>query len=147
METTIAKVRVSRGGGKGSQASPRQALALIADKWAVMVITTLAEGAMRYNALRRELEGVSQKMLTQTLRDLQCNGLVERTVYPDTPPRVEYCLTPLGQTLVEALTVLRDWSEAHYHEVEAARAQYCESEVGSRETEDGGRKSAYIADS
>ncbi len=118
------KVRVSRGGGKSAEASPRQALALIADKWAVLVITTLAGGSIRYNALRRELEGVSQKMLTQTLRDLECNGLVERAVYPDTPPRVAYSLTPLGQTLVEALTVLRDWADQHYHEVEAARLRY-----------------------
>jgi DNA-binding HxlR family transcriptional regulator len=125
METTVERVRVSRG-GRSAEASPRQALALIADKWAVLVITTLAGGSMRYNALRRELEGVSQKMLTQTLRDLKCNGLVERTVYPDMPPRVEYSLTPLGETLVEALMVLRDWAEEHYHEVEAARALYCE---------------------
>jgi len=126
MDTTMERVRVSRGGGKPTEASPRQALALIADKWAVLVITTLADGGIRYNALRRELDGISQKMLTQTLRDLECNGLVARTVYPTTPPRVEYSLTPLGQTLVEALTVLRDWAEKHYHEVEAARAQYCD---------------------
>ena len=119
------KVRVSRGGGPAREASPRQALALIADKWAVLIITTLAAGPRRYNALRRELEGVSQKMLTQTLRDLECNGLVERTVYPDAPPRVEYALTPLGLTLVDALMVLRDWAEARYHEVEAARTRYC----------------------
>lgn len=130
MVATLEKVRVSRGGGKAVEASPRQALALIADKWAVLVITTLAQGSIRYNALRRELDGVSQKMLTQTLRDLECNGLVSRTVHPDTPPRVEYGLTPLGQTLVEALTVLRDWAEAHYHEVEAARARYCGEECG-----------------
>src|SRR4028118_488800 len=92
--TTIDRVRVSRGGGSTSEASPRQALALIADKWAVLVITTLADGTRRYNALRRELDGVSQKMLTQTLRDLECNGLVERTVYPDTPPRAEHRLRP-----------------------------------------------------
>ena len=125
MEATFEKVRVSRGGGKGSTASPRQALALIADKWAVLVITTLSRGSIRYNALQRQLEGISQKMLTQTLRDLECNGLVARTVYPDTPPRVEYSLTTLGRTLVEALTVLRDWAEEHYHEVEAARERYC----------------------
>lgn len=122
---TMDKVRVSRGGGKSSEASPRQALALIADKWAVLVITTLAEGTRRYNELRRELPGISQKMLTQTLRDLECNGLVERTVLPDTPPRVKYSLTPLGLTLVDALTVLRDWANEHYHEVEAARVRYC----------------------
>jgi DNA-binding HxlR family transcriptional regulator len=121
----MEKVRASRGGGKPTGGSPRQALALIADKWAVLIITTLAGGTRRYNALRRELDGVSQKMLTQTLRDLECNGLVARTVYPDTPPRVEYGLTPLGRTLVEALTVLRDWADEHYHEVEAARRRYC----------------------
>lgn len=125
MTATLDRVRVSRGGGTAVEASPRQALALIADKWAVLIITTLAEGTWRYNALRRELEGVSQKMLTQTLRDLECNGLVERTVHPDSPPRVEYGLTTLGQTLVEALTVLRDWANDHYHEVEAARGRYC----------------------
>jgi DNA-binding HxlR family transcriptional regulator len=124
--TPLEKVRVSRGGGKTTEASPRQTLALIGDKWAVLVITALAAGSRRYNALRRELDGVSQKMLTQTLRDLTCNGLVERTVYPDTPPRVEYSLTPLGQTLVEALMVLRDWADDHYHEVVAARRRYCD---------------------
>ncbi|MDQ3693249.1 MAG: helix-turn-helix transcriptional regulator [Chloroflexota bacterium] len=138
MSVTMEKIRVSRGGGKPAVASPRQALALIADKWAVLVITTLADGSIRYNALRRELDGVSQKMLTQTLRDLECNGLVERTVYPDTPPRVEYGLTALGQTLVEALMVLRDWADEHFHEVEAARGRYCglpddESEVACQD--------------
>ncbi len=125
MVTATGKVRVSRGGGPAAATGPRQALALIADKWAVLVITTLAEGGRRYNVLRRDLDGISQKMLTQTLRDLECNGLVERTVYPDAPPRVEYDLTPLGRTLVEALTVLRDWADAHYHEVEAAHRRYC----------------------
>ena len=133
MTATLDRVRVSRGGGKSVEASPQQALALIADKWAVLVITTLAGGSRRYNALRRDLSGISQKMLTQTLRDLECNGLVERTVYPDTPPRVEYGLTPLGLTLVEALTVLRDWANDHYHEVEAARLRYCDLPEGESE--------------
>jgi DNA-binding HxlR family transcriptional regulator len=124
-DATLEKVRVSRGGGRPAVASPAQALALIADKWAVLVITTLAGGSIRYNALRRQIAGVSQKMLTQTLRDLECNGLVARTVHPDTPPRVEYGLTPLGLTLVEALTTLRDWANVYYHEVEAARRRYC----------------------
>lgn len=129
MNAVIDNVRVSRGGGAAPAASPRQTLALIADKWAVLVITTLAAAPRRYNALRRELDGVSQKMLTQTLRDLECNGLVARTVYPDAPPRVEYALTPLGQTLVEALTVLRDWAEDHYHEVQASHRRYCGEEA------------------
>ncbi len=125
VDATMERVRVSRGGGRSAGASPLQALALIADKWAVLVITTLAAGGIRYNALRREIPGVSQKMLTQTLRDLECNGLVERTVYPDAPPRVEYGLTPLGRTLVDALAVLRDWADEHYHEVESAHRRYC----------------------
>ena len=126
MNDVMDKVRVSRGGGPPREASPRQALALIADKWAVLVVTTLAEGPRRYNALRREVAPISQKMLTQTLRDLECNGLVARTVYPHAPPRVEYGLTPLGRTLVDALMVLRDWAEVHYNEVEAARTRYCD---------------------
>ena len=73
MDAPIRKVRVSRGGGKPVEASPQHALALIADKWAVLVITTLSGGSIRYNALRRELTSVSQKMLTQTLRDMECN--------------------------------------------------------------------------
>ncbi len=137
-DATMEKVRVSRGGGKAVEASPQHALALIADKWAVLVITTLAGGDIRYNALRRELAGVSQKMLTQTLRDLECNGLVARTVYPDTPPRVAYSLTPLGRTLVEALTVLRDWANEHYHEVEAARLDYCGGSPEDRGAGDAG---------
>jgi DNA-binding HxlR family transcriptional regulator len=63
-------------------------------------------------------------MLTQTLRDLECNGLVARTDHPDAPARVEYVLTPLGRALVDALTVLRDWAEERYHEVKAARGRY-----------------------
>jgi len=104
---------------------PRKVLALIADKWAVLVITTLADCDRRYNALRRELDGISQEMLTQTLRDLECNGLVARTVHPEAPPRVEYALTPLGRTPVEALTVPRDWADERYHEVEAAHRRGC----------------------
>lgn len=124
-KSPLERVRISRGGGQLAEASPRQALALIADKWSVLVITTLNGRSVRFNALRRELDGISQKMLTQTLRDLECNGLVIRDVHPDSPPRVEYGLTPLGNTLVEALTVLRDWADEHYHEVEAARQRYC----------------------
>jgi DNA-binding HxlR family transcriptional regulator len=127
MDAVAGRVRVSRGGAN-RVATPQQALALIADKWAVLVITTLAAGPRRYNALRRDLDGVSQKMLTQTLRDLECNGLVERTVYPDAPPRVEYALTPLGRTLVEALTALRDWAAAYFDEVEAAQSRYCDDD-------------------
>ncbi len=115
MGATMDNVRVSRGGGKPAEASPRQALALIADKWAVLVITTLAAGSWRYNALRRELGGISQKMLTQTLRSLEQRQLVVRRDFREIPPRVEYELTRLGKSLAGAITVLDDWVSHNYH--------------------------------
>jgi DNA-binding HxlR family transcriptional regulator len=99
----------------------REVLELITDKWVISVIYSLSEGTKRYGRLEREVCGVSQKMLTQTLRGLERDGLIERKVYPVVPPRVEYSLTPLGKTLVEPLTTLRDWAVAHREEVEAAR--------------------------
>ena len=99
----------------------REVLALITDKWVIHVIYALSEGTRRYSELEREVAVVSQKMLTQTLRRLERDGLIERTVYPVVPPRVEYSLTPLGETLVEPLTALRDWAVAHRDQVAAAR--------------------------
>jgi DNA-binding HxlR family transcriptional regulator len=100
----------------------RRVHALIADKWAALVIYALAGGTRRFGELRRDVQGVSQKMLTQTLRDLECHGLVDRVVYPVVPPRVQYSLTPLGETLIEPLTALRRWSEEHVAEVVSAEA-------------------------
>ena len=99
----------------------REVLDLITDKWVIHVIYALSEGTKRYSQLEREVAVVSQKMLTQTLRRLERDGLIERTVYPVVPPRVEYSLTPLGETLVEPLTALRDWAIAHRDQVAAAR--------------------------
>lgn len=102
----------------------RQVLELITDKWAVLVIFVLARGTRRHGRLRREIGGISQKMLTQTLRRLERDGLVERRVYPVVPPRVEYSLTPLGESLIEVFTALCDWAEERIDEVEEARARY-----------------------
>ncbi len=99
----------------------RVVLDLITDKWVISVIYSLSEGTKRFGRLEREVCGVSQKMLTQTLRGLERDGLIRRKVYPVVPPRVEYSLTPLGRTLVEPLTALRDWAVAHRDEVEIAR--------------------------
>lgn len=99
----------------------------IADQWTLLVIGLLEPGPKRFTALRRAMEGVSQKMLTQTLRGLERNGLVHRTVFPQIPPRVEYTLTPLGQTLCEPLAAIRHWTEAHREEIMAARRAYDES--------------------
>ncbi|CAN5716826.1 helix-turn-helix domain-containing protein [soil metagenome] len=110
----------------------RRALKLIADKWAVLVVYTLSGGPIRYRQLQREVGEVSQKMLTQTLRGLECNGLVDRKVFPEVPPRVEYSLTPLGASLVEALKPLCEWTEQNFESVEEARNLFEDSRV-SRE--------------
>ncbi|HEU4452920.1 MAG TPA: helix-turn-helix domain-containing protein [Longimicrobium sp.] len=104
----------------------RRVLDLVADKWAVIVIYVLARGTRRFGELQRAVGGVSQKMLTQTLRGLEHDGLVERKVYPVVPPRVEYSLSPLGETLVEPLSSLCRWAEDHFWEVERARAAQAE---------------------
>ncbi len=101
----------------------RLVLDRIADKWTALVIQILAGGTMRYAALQREIGGISQKMLTQTLRSLERDGLVQRTVHPVVPPKVEYSLTKLGRTLIEPLQGLCRWSEKHLGELQANRAR------------------------
>jgi DNA-binding HxlR family transcriptional regulator len=108
----------------------RRVLDLISDKWTIIVVYALAQGTKRYKQLQREIMGVSQKMLTQTLRGLECNGLVQREVYATVPPKTEYSLTALCQTLVEALTPLCEWSEDHFADVEAARSVFKASRPG-----------------
>ncbi|HEY9798335.1 MAG TPA: helix-turn-helix domain-containing protein [Leptolyngbyaceae cyanobacterium] len=104
----------------------QQVLETIADKWSVIVIYALSKGTRRYSELQRLIGGVSQKMLTQTLRKLERDGLVERHVYPVVPPKVEYSLTPLGKTLTELLKAICKWAEIHLDEIEAARVHYDE---------------------
>ncbi|MER5494761.1 helix-turn-helix domain-containing protein [Streptomyces sp. NPDC002490] len=102
----------------------RQILDRIADKWSLLVIALLDGRTMRFTQLRREIDGISQRMLTVTLRQLERDGLVLRTVYPVVPPRVEYALTSLGRTLHETVHALVEWTEANRHEVAAAREAY-----------------------
>jgi len=103
----------------------RLVLDRIADKWTVMMMSLLSDGAPhRFNELRRNVEGISQKMLTQTLRDLERDGLVVRTVYAEVPPRVEYALTPLGVTLCGPIAALGEWAIAHVDEVKRAQARF-----------------------
>lgn len=104
--------------------SSRRVLELIADKWAVLAVSALSEGTKRHNELHREVEGISQKMLTKTLRSLERDGLVFRKVYPEVPPKVEYSLTPLGESLIGILSELCLWADKHIEEVEAARQHY-----------------------
>jgi DNA-binding HxlR family transcriptional regulator len=102
----------------------RQVFATIGDKWAGLAVNALAGGPMRHGELRARIAGASQKMLTQTLRTLERDGLVTRTVTPSVPVRVDYELTPLGHTLVPILRALKDWSETHIGEILEARDDY-----------------------
>ncbi|RMI30873.1 winged helix-turn-helix transcriptional regulator [Nocardia stercoris] len=100
----------------------RQVLDHIAGKWTVLVIDALSQdGTMRYTDLFKRIDGVSQKMLTQTLRSLETDGFLTRTVHPTIPPRVEYQLTALGRSLAEPIAALRTWTELHINEIERAR--------------------------
>jgi DNA-binding HxlR family transcriptional regulator len=106
-----------------AQCPSRLVLDRIADKWTALIIQILARGTMRYAALQREIGGISQKMLTQTLRSLERDGLVQRKVHPVVPPKVEYSLTKLGRTLIEPLHGLCRWSEKHLAELQANRTR------------------------
>jgi DNA-binding HxlR family transcriptional regulator len=102
----------------------RQILDRIADKWSLLAIALLDGRTLRFTELQREIDGISQRMLTVTLRQLERDGLVRRTVYPVVPPRVEYELTPLGTTLLDTIQALVAWTEEHQSEIAAARAEY-----------------------
>jgi DNA-binding HxlR family transcriptional regulator len=99
----------------------REVLELIASKWTVLVVDALADGAKRYSELRRIITGVSQKMLTQTLRELERDGIVTRTVYDTKPPSVDYRLTELGVSLTEPICAIRHWADTHYEAIAEAR--------------------------
>ncbi|MFY1688594.1 winged helix-turn-helix transcriptional regulator [Plantactinospora sp. WMMB782] len=98
----------------------------IADKWSLLVIALLDRHSLRFTELRRAVDGISQRMLTVTLRQLERDGLVQRTVHPVVPPRVDYALTPLGVTLHHTIQSLVHWTESHLDEIAASRARYDE---------------------
>jgi DNA-binding HxlR family transcriptional regulator len=102
----------------------RQLLDRIADKWVALVVKSLSDGPKRYSEISHQLVGVSQKMLTQTLRSLERDGMLTRSVTPAVPVRVDYELTPLGQSLSGVLGQLKSWAEEHMPEVDRARAAY-----------------------
>ncbi len=102
----------------------RQVLDALSDKWVTLVLTALAGGPRRYSDLARAIAGVSQKMLTQTLRTLERDGLVTRTITPSVPVRVDYELTALGSTIIPVVGAIKHWSETHIAAIHAARAAY-----------------------
>lgn len=102
----------------------RRVLEIISNKWTSLVMYALEDGSIRYGEMGRRIEGISKKMLTQTVRKLERDGLVQRHIIPTMPPTVEYSLTPLGESLLQPMKELRQWARAHYASVEAARAEY-----------------------
>jgi DNA-binding HxlR family transcriptional regulator len=105
-----------------------ETLARIGDKWTVMVVGVLHQGPMRYNQIRRAVEGISQRMLTLTLKGLEEDGLVNRTMYPTIPPRVDYELTDLGRKLIVPLGILYDWAVEHRPAMLAAREKFAKKQ-------------------
>ncbi len=107
-----------------------EVLSRVGDKWSMQVVMQLGYDSMRFNQLRREIDGISQRMLTRTLRGLERDGLVSRKVTPSVPPRVDYALTPLGKSLREPVSRLGDWAVANRETVAEARAAYDLREAG-----------------
>jgi DNA-binding HxlR family transcriptional regulator len=113
----------------------RVVLDRIGDKWTVLVIATLLDGPVRFTQLRERIGGVAPKVLTQTLRAMERDGLVTRTVYAQVPPRVDYALTELGISLGEPLAVLTDWAEAHVGQIVASRDRFEEADLARNDSE------------
>ncbi|QWU13825.1 transcriptional regulator, HxlR family [Paenibacillus sophorae] len=99
-------------------------LEIVSNKWTALVVYAMEDGVIRYGEIRRRIEGISKKMLTQTLRQLERNGLVKRVITPSVPPIVEYSLTRLGESLLGPMRVLNQWTKENYSLVEQARASY-----------------------
>lgn len=102
----------------------REVLDRVGDKWSVQVVSELGSGPRRFSDLKRSVSGISQRMLTATLRGLERDGLVSRTVYPTVPPQVEYDLTPLGRTLLDTVWSLLNWALTHMDDMAEARREY-----------------------
>ncbi|MFG2947839.1 winged helix-turn-helix transcriptional regulator [Streptomyces adustus] len=102
----------------------RAVLDRICDKWTLLIVVTLEQGRLRFTDLQRQIPGISQRMLTLTLRNLVRDGLVSRTAYAEVPPRVEYALTPTGQSLIAPALALAGWAIEHIAEIEASRAAH-----------------------
>jgi DNA-binding HxlR family transcriptional regulator len=108
-------------------------LARIGDKWSLLIVSTLGAGPLRFNELRRQIDGISQKMLSSTLKVLERDGLVSRTVIPSVPPQVDYALTDLGRELLSPVSALAQWTAANTPRIMAARADY-DARVAARAT-------------
>lgn len=102
----------------------RDVLDRIGDQWSLLILEALAPGTLRFNALMREIGDISKQMLSRTLKQLEQDGFITRTLYPEVPPRVEYTLTPLGRSFLEPMQQLVAWADKHHRTIVAARARY-----------------------
>jgi DNA-binding HxlR family transcriptional regulator len=123
---------VLRGDAFEPGCSVRVVLDRIGDKWTVLVVSVLADRTLRFGELRERIGGVAPKVLTQTLRALERDGVLSRKAYAEVPPRVEYSLTDLGRSLAEPIAAIQDWAEGHVATVLAARQRYDGVEVSAR---------------
>ncbi|MEV4480510.1 winged helix-turn-helix transcriptional regulator [Micromonospora coxensis] len=115
---------VTIGAAQARACTVREALDRVGGKWSIGILVAAARGPVRFTELEREVEGISRRMLTLTLRNLERDGLLHRKVYPTVPPRVEYTATPMALELYESLVALTDWAERHRMAIGAARAAY-----------------------
>ncbi|MEU9177322.1 helix-turn-helix domain-containing protein [Streptomyces sp. NPDC048550] len=122
--TEVTTVPVVSCGEEHEDCGIRDVLDRVGDKWSVLVIVELAQGVRRFSRLQRSVPGISQRMLTLTVRRLERDGLVSRTVHPEVPPRVEYELTPMGHSLTFLLKSLADWSADHREAIAASRRRW-----------------------
>jgi DNA-binding HxlR family transcriptional regulator len=123
-EATEAAWRVRPGIDDRGNCPVRDVLDRIGDAWSVLVVMSLRDRPHRFNALRRQIGDISQRMLAVTLRHLERDGFVARKVFPTNPPRVEYSLTPLGRSLIEPIDALAQWAQSRHSDVKAARRAY-----------------------
>jgi DNA-binding HxlR family transcriptional regulator len=125
METNAPLTTIPlRGNIYDDRCPTRMVLDRLADKWTVLVVGQLAHGTRRFGELRREISGISPKVLTQTLRMLERDGILARRIYASVPPKVEYTLTPLGRTLIRLVDEIRDWAETHIDAVVEAQQNF-----------------------
>jgi DNA-binding HxlR family transcriptional regulator len=125
--TSQAARATAESAGTASEPSScraREVLQRVGDKWSVYVIDLLGQGTKRFTELHRSIGGITARMLTVTLRGLERDGIVTRTIHPVIPPRVDYALTPMGRTLLDTIGQLVSWTDSHLPEIEAARAEY-----------------------
>lgn len=135
-DVTAPSPESARGGWTSSEEGPAREhspavcakvapiLQRIGDKWSILIVVMLSSGPRRFNELKRQIGGISQRMLTLSLRGLERDGLVTRTVTPSIPPRVDYALTPLGVSLQEPVAAIGEWASAHGEAIHAARARF-----------------------